>query len=136
MSSRGSHGSRHRAWLLAVGLLLGACAPRTVIVGSEGTPTGAEDARRILTAVRSDLEVLLRAQESHRAESGRYSYDLAELGFTPSPGVAVDVLEADAGGFSALATADRGRLECVVFAGTADPPRAYSRTTGVVACRP
>ncbi len=136
MSNRGSRRARHGRWLAAVALLLGGCAPRTVIVGSEGAAAGPEDARRTLTAVRSDLEVLLRAQESYHAENGRYGYDLAAVGFAPSQGVSVDVLEADEEGFSALATADRGRLECVVFTGSADPPRAYSRRAGVVACRP
>lgn len=109
------------------------CAPRQAVVESD--PRGGAEARRELeAAARSDLDGLRRAQASYHEVHGRYAYDLDALDFTASPGVNVSVLEATAAGFSALARA--GSVECGVFVGSADPPRSYTLTAGVAACRP
>ncbi len=120
------------AWVGLCALALAGCAPRQAVV--ETDPRGGQEVRqRLGEAARADLEALKTAQEDYRAREGTYSYDLAVLGVVPSAGVRIDVLEATAGGFAALAQA--GSIECGVFVGSAAPPRAYTRTAGVVACR-
>lgn len=108
------------------------CAGRQAVVESD--PRGGAEARRRLEATaRSDLDALRRAQTDRLEQTGAYTYDLAALGVEGSPGVDLSVLEATASGFSALAAA--GSVECALFVGDADPPRAYTVTAGVVACR-
>lgn len=117
--------------LVAVAAALGGCARQAVV---ETDPRGGEQARaRLEAVVRADLDTLRRAQAAFFAEEGVYAYDLAALGVEPSAGVRLDVLEADATGFSALATA--GSIECGVFVGGVAPPRSYTVSGGVVACR-
>lgn len=117
---------------LAGVLLWTACSPRQAVV--ETDPRGGEEVRRRLeAAIRSDLVALLEAQESHHEEAGRYIYEAGEIGFIPSAGVEVDVLEATTGGFSALGRS--GTSECALFVGSADPPRSYAVVPGEVACR-
>lgn len=126
----------HTRWLhllIVTVLLATGCAPRRARV--ETDPRGGEEARRQLEALaRTDLDTLRRAEAAHFAEAGAYTYDTELLGFAASPGVRVSVLEATDGGFSALAQA--GSIECGLFVGTADSPRSYARTSGVVSCRP
>ncbi len=111
---------------------LGACAPRQAIV--ETDPRGGADVRRRLeAAARADLAELVRLESDHRATTGSYAYEPADLGLEPSPGVELSVLEATSTGFSALAQA--GSVECAVFVGDAEPPRSYLRAGGIVACR-
>jgi len=121
-----------RVALAGLAVVLAACAPRQAVV--ETDPRGGAETRRGLeAAARADLADLERAQGDYFARNSTYSFDLDAVGFTPSPRVGVSVLEASAGGFSALAQA--GSVECAVFIGSADPPRAYARTGGVVSCR-
>lgn len=109
------------------------CAPREAVV--ETDPRGGAEARRQLEATaRADLSGLQRAMASYHEVHATYIYDLEALDFTPSPGIDVSVLEATDAGFSALARS--GSVECAVFVGGADPPRSFTRTAGVVACRP
>lgn len=120
------------AVLAGCGAMLPACAGRQAVVESD--PRGGAEARRQLeAAARSDLDALRRAQADHLNETGAYSYDPDALGVEGSPGIDLAVLEATAVGFSAIAAA--GSVECALFVGNADPPRAYTVTPGVVACR-
>jgi len=122
-------------WLFVVMLVptLG-CAPRQARVESDPRGPGGEAVRRQLEELaRTDLDALNRAEAAHFADARAYTYDTEALGFSASPGVRVSVLEATDGGFSALAQA--GSIECGVFIGSADPPRSYTRTAGVVSCR-
>lgn len=120
------------AALAASCVMLPACAGRQAVVESD--PRGGAEARRQLeAAARSDLDALRRAQVDRLNETGAYSYDLDDLGVEASPGIDLSVLEATTAGFSAVAGA--GSVECALFVGDADPPRAYTVTAGVVACR-
>lgn len=120
---------------LAWGVLAAGCA-RTAVVESDPRAPTAEETARLEAAVRGDLEALRRAQDDHHAATGRYTYEVDALDFTASAGVRVDILEAAADGFSALGSAESGRVECALFVGSAEPPRSYVGTAGVVACRP
>lgn len=109
-----------------------ACAGRQAVVESD--PRGGAEARRQLeSAARSDLDALRRAQADHFDRAGTYTFDVDALEVEGSPGVDLSVLEATASGFSAIAAG--GTVECALFVGDADPPRAYTVTAGVVACR-
>ena len=81
----------------------------------------------------SDLRRLWDRQAAYLEADSSYSYDLEALGFTASRGVRVDVLEATAEGFSAIASG--GGHECVLYEGAARPPRSYAQVAGDVACR-
>jgi len=132
MSARMRARARHH--LLAGWVVAGsfACAPRQAVI--ETDPRGGAQVRRQLEAtVRSDLDALRRAQEDFRSRASVYTYELAELGFEPSAGVSLSVVEATENGFAAIARA--GSVECTLFVGSADPPRAYATTRGVPACR-
>jgi len=121
---------RHPSLVLLV--TLAACAPRQAIV--ETDPRGGDEARaRLEGLARGDLDRLRRAQGTRFADEGSYTYELEALGFEPSAGIEVSVLEASSTGFSALAVG--GSVECGIFVGDASPPRAYVLTAGVVACR-
>ncbi len=69
------------------------------------------------TLVSSDLERLGFLQEQHLALGARkYARNLAELKFTPSTGVSVEVLSADDRGWAAQATHTKEPdLHCAVF---------------------
>lgn len=137
MRRGGSAGLRRRRGVVLAVLagscaILPACAGRQAVVESD--PRGGAEARRQLeAAARSDLDALRRAQADRLNETGAYSYDLDELGVEASPGIDLSVLEATSAGFSAIAAA--GSVECALFVGDADSPRAYTVTAGVVACR-
>ena len=126
---------RRAGGVLALGAacaLLAGCGGRQAVVESD--PRGGAEARRQLEAAAlSDLDELRRAQSDHHAETGAYSYDLIALGVEGSTGVSLAVLEANASGFSAIASA--GSVECAMFVGDADPPRVYTAMAGVAACR-
>lgn len=65
----------------------------------------------------SDLERLSFHQEQHLALGARkYARDLSALKFTPSDGVAIEVISADESGWAAQATAAKEPdLHCAVF---------------------
>ncbi len=110
-------------------LLLAGCA-RQAVVGSSGTP-GADASEATL---RSDLDALHAAQVSFYSANDRYTNQLEELAFSPSPGVEVSIVQGDSRGYSAIAAA--GDSECAVFGGGARPPRSYVTQPGLVGCRP
>jgi len=79
------------------------------------------------SSMRSDLRNLEPAQEAYFADHGRYTTDVAELGYAPSDGVTVTILHADADGWAARST-HRGfaegayeQADCVVAGGDRAP---------------
>lgn len=119
----------HRFGIVLCGLLLTGCA-RQAVVGSPGTP-GADASEATL---RSDLDALQVAEQVYFADNGRYTNQLGELEFYPSPGVEVSIVQGDRRGYSAIAAT--GDSECAVFGGEARPPRSYVTQQGLVGCRP
>jgi hypothetical protein len=111
--------------LLFGGLALAGCA-RQAVVGSPGTP-GADASEATL---RSDLEALDEAEQRFNAANGRYTNQLGELEFSPSPGVEVSLVQGDRRGYSAIAATGDS------FGGEARPPRSYVTQPGLVGCRP
>ncbi len=111
------------------GILLSGCS-RQAVVGSPGTPGG--DASE--STLRSDLDALQVAEQVYFADNGRYTNQLGELEFYPSPGVEVSIVQGDRRGYSAIAAT--GDSECAVFGGEARPPRSYVTQPGLVGCRP
>lgn len=127
-------GATRGGWIALLALLtLGACAGRQAVV--ESGPAGGRGPVSEDRLV-AELRRLADRQEVHREESGRYTYDLAELEFSTAAGVIVDVLQVEADGFSAIATSADGELECVYFVGSAPSPRRYATVADDVACRP
>jgi hypothetical protein len=104
------------------------CA-RQAVVGSSGTPGG--DASE--ATLRSDLDALDAAEGRFNAANDRYTNQLGELEFSPSPGVEVSIVQGDRRGYSAIAATDDS--ECAVFGGEARPPRSYVTQPGLVGCR-
>lgn len=119
----------HRFGIVLCGLLLTGCA-RQAVVGSPGTP-GADASEATL---RSDLDALQVAEQVYFADNGRYTNQLGELEFYPSPGVEVSIVQGDRRGYSAIAAT--GDSECAVFGGESRPPRSYVTQQGLVGCRP
>jgi hypothetical protein len=117
--------------LVAAALLATGCAPRQAIVESE--PGRAASAGAGQEVLRSDLRRLADAQETYRAANGYYAVRTADLRFTASAGVRVDVLQGDRGGWSAVAAS--GDAECGMYQGAVRPPRSYLTESGRVACR-
>lgn len=114
--------------LVICGLLVTGCA-RQAVVGSSGTP-GADASEATL---RSDLDALDAAEQRFNAANDRYTNQLGELEFSPSPGVEVSIVQGDRRGYSAIAATDDS--ECAVFGGEARPPRSYVTQPGLVGCR-
>lgn len=137
---------RNRAWRSAglVALLLVAtatgCAKRDVYVGTDSggratapsadTPAGASVSRESLV---SELERLSVAQGVYFDENDYYAGSIEAMGFTPAPGVRIDVIQGDVNGFSAIARS--GDNECAVYRGEVRPPRGYLSAPDVPACR-
>ncbi len=88
------------------------------------------------SSIQSDLRNLLSAQESYHGDAGSYAADISELSTDASPGVAISINEASAGGWAATAThAGFPGVTCGVFIGTASPENGAPATTqGAVAC--
>jgi hypothetical protein len=76
-----------------------------------------------IAAMKGDLRRLVSANEVYHAKTTKYAGDVSALpAFKPSPGVAVTILGATAGGWSAKATASGlpGK-SCVIYAGSVSP---------------
>ena len=74
--------------------------------------------------MKGDLRRLVSANEVYHAKTKKYASDASALpGFAPSPGIAVTILNASAGGWSAKATASGlpGK-SCVIYVGTVGTP--------------
>lgn len=92
-----------------------------------------------MASMRGDLRNLATAQESYWSEFAAYyngTIPNAVLLYNPSPGIAITVNEATAGGWSATASSPSvATATCAVFVGTATavPPATVN---GVIACTP
>lgn len=122
-------------WAVVLGLSFAGTCQRPVVVESGAARSDLSRLREMEATIQEDLEELMRAQEIYWSENNRYALDIEALVFTPSPGVLIDMLDAEREGFAALGTVDSGSAECAVFVGSVGPPRSYVRTPGVVACR-
>ena len=118
------------ALALALAVAVSACAPREAIVESEPNP-GVVSAGT--GALRADLDRLAAAQASYRADNRFYATRAADLGFTASSGVRVDIIQGDRSGWSA--TASSGDAECAMYEGDVRSPRGYLTEAGRAACR-
>lgn len=110
---------------------LASCAPRQAIVESE--PGGRAPAAAGEATLRSDLLRLASAQEDYEADNGRYATHAADLGFTASTGVRVDIIQGDRNGWSAVASS--GEAECAMYEGGIRSPRGYLTEAATVMCR-
>ncbi len=117
--------------IAVLGFLTG-CARQAVVTSGPGVQdgTGADEAMLI-----AELQRLQASQEVYRAENGVYGISLAALDFSPRPGVEVDMLEATAVAWAAIATTPTGDSECALYAGDARAPRSYVGAPGEVFCR-
>ena len=73
-------------------------------------------------ALKSDLRTLVTAEEAFRADSGRYSDDLAALRFTASAGATVEVTSVDDRGWTAVARHAVWKGSCTLTIGPEAPP--------------
>lgn len=71
----------------------------------------------------SDLRNLASAQETYLFERHTYTAAADSLRYTPSSGVTVTIVEADAGGWAATAARTGFGAKCVVHHGAASPIR-------------
>ncbi|MDX1395272.1 MAG: hypothetical protein R3195_12820 [Gemmatimonadota bacterium] len=124
------------------GVSFGSGGPTVGTAGavSERDPSVSPESQREQT-LRDALRALFRAEQRYHADTGTYTDELYHLrgdgdggsGFTEPPGVRIDIPEATADGFSAVAR--RAPAECAIFVGSADPPRGYVTVPGLIDCR-
>jgi hypothetical protein len=81
----------------------------------------------------SDLNRLGAQQANYASENGRYAESIGTLGFTPSDGVNVSVIQGDDRGFSAIASDEKN--ECAIYVGDVRAPRGYVNGPNAVFCR-
>ncbi len=87
------------------------------------------------SSLKSDLKNLSAMQESYFYSNETYSNNLGALGFAPTNGVILSVVEADGRGWSASATHPAAfPLTCAVFYGQA-APLAPAVAEGVINCQ-
>ncbi len=117
--------------ILVVGLLAAIALPRL---------TQARE-RAFFSTIQQDFRNLGSAQERYHQLHLSYAQDLASLGFDPTVGVQVQVVEASSGGWSAQGTHESlGQARgCAVYLGDADPPSipgggSHTNGPGVVQC--
>lgn len=103
------------------------CSRQAVVADS---PTAAPAGTNLLTA---DLNRLNAQQAEYATANGRYAATIADLGFTPSEGVEVSMIQGDDRGFSAIASDDKN--ECAIYAGEVRAPRGYVNGPNAVFCR-
>ena len=94
--------------------------------------------KAVVSAMRSDLRNLASVQETYWTLNQTYYAgvipDLANFDFTPSQGVTITVVAADAAGWSATAAAPGLTPQtCAIFYGTT-PPIAPATVDAAVAC--
>lgn len=78
--------------------------------------------------MRSDLRNLMSAEERYFAEHGTYVAELRALPyFSPTPGVRIEILEVNRGGWRAVAREQNATSECRIAVGTSVPPGAVER---------
>jgi prepilin-type N-terminal cleavage/methylation domain-containing protein len=91
--------------------------------------------KAFLASMKSDLRNLAVAQEGYYFDNRTYTNSLVALSFTPSTGVTVNIVTANATGWSATSQhAQSVPILCAVFTGAA-PPLPPATTAGIVACQ-
>lgn len=86
-------------------------------------------------SLKSDLKNIASLQESYFYSNNTYAGSLGALNFTGSNGVQVSITEADAGGWSAVATHPAAwPLTCAVYYGGASPV-APAINEGTINCQ-
>jgi prepilin-type N-terminal cleavage/methylation domain-containing protein len=87
-------------------------------------------------SLKADLRNLATAQEAYMYENGTFAGTVAQLSYSGSPGVNIDLLSATSLGWSARATHPSSYpLTCVIFAGSVASPPVPATVEGVVACQ-
>jgi prepilin-type N-terminal cleavage/methylation domain-containing protein len=90
--------------------------------------------RSYIAALKSDLRNLATAEEDYFASANTYTATIAQLTFTRSPHVRVDIPEATAAGWRATATySSAPHLTCELYYGNASGATTATRE-GVVTC--
>ncbi len=103
------------------------CSRQAVVADSPAAqPTGT-------TLLTADLNRLKAQQADYMSTNGRYAENLESLGFAPSDGVNVSVIQGDGRGFSAIASNAKG--ECAIYVGEVRAPRGYVNGPNAVFCR-
>lgn len=78
--------------------------------------------KSLAASLKNDLRNLAVAQEDYFYSSGGYVKDLSKLNYNSSPGVTVEILEANGAGWSARATHPQAYpLTCAIFWGNVTP---------------
>jgi prepilin-type N-terminal cleavage/methylation domain-containing protein len=78
--------------------------------------------KALVTKVKSDLKNLATAQEGFFYGANTYTNNLAQLGLVTSPGVTLNIVSANASGWSATGTAAGANpTTCSIFYGSAAP---------------
>jgi hypothetical protein len=86
-------------------------------------------------AMKSDLRMLATLQENYFREHGRFASDLAMLGYQPSAGVTVELIEGDERGWVARARHQKLTGTCIAGTGRSAPVGASVDQHGI-ACDP
>ena len=94
--------------------------------------TGSRE-KAVISALKADLRNLSSLQEIHHSENTTYTTALADLRFVASEAVTVNVVAADASGWSATASHSGTPETCAVYYGDAAAV-APAGTPGVVGC--
>lgn len=96
--------------------------------------TGARD-KAHRTAMMSDLRNLVTAEEAYFERNMAYTNNVAQLEFTVSDNVTIEVLEVAGNGWSAKATHANTDYECGVYFGSTTPPAGIPiPEEGIVGC--
>jgi len=119
---------------LVILTLAGGCASRQAIVQSEPSRGSLSSGAASATRLRSELLNLADSEHSYQGREGRYADNLGALGFTPTSGVSLFIIQGDRSGFSAIASS--ASSECGIYSGSVRPPRGYLAAPDVVSCRP
>ena len=80
--------------------------------------------KAFLVSMKSDLRNIVTAQETYFADHTTYTTSTTALNLLISPGVAVSIGTATAGGWSATASHNATARTCGIYVGTASPPVA------------
>jgi peptidase M1-like protein len=96
--------------------------------------TGVTSPEAAMEIMRTDLINLAHAERAYFERSGRYTTELAALGFLPSRGITVTVGYATEQGWRALARHAGTGARCATFGGNATPPSASAQPE-VPVCR-
>ena len=115
--------SAARSVLVSTAQLVAALLAIVVTIMVLGRPAGPSMRDRAYeAAVRSDLQGLEMAQDAYFADSGSYGASLAELNFTASENVTIQVTLAGDSAWSAFGTHTRIPARCTIFVGDIEPP--------------